>query len=58
MDYLEYYPRTDGGTNGIFQEIEVWTQVAGEKDFRLTTSANFNGSTLIERIEFPHTQKI
>lgn len=57
VDYLEYHPRTDGGTNGIFQEVEVWTQAAGEKDFCLKTNANLNGSTLMERIEFPHTQK-
>lgn len=57
LDYLEYYPRTDGGINGIFQKVEVWTQVAGEKEFHLITSADFKGSTMMERIEFPHTQK-
>lgn len=57
LDYLEYYPRTDGGINGIFQKVEVWTQVIGEKEFHLITSADFKGSTMMERIEFPHTQK-
>lgn len=56
LDYLEYYPRMDGGTNGIFKEFEVWMQAAGEEDFRLITSANFKGSSLMKRVDFPVTQ--
>lgn len=56
MDYIEYYPRTDGGTNGIFQEIEIWLQTEGEETFRLIKSTDLKGSILMERIDLPHTQ--
>ncbi len=56
VDYLEYYPRTDGGTNGIFENLEVWTQTAGEKIFRLIKSVNWKGSTFKKRIDFPQAQ--
>lgn len=57
LDYLEYYPRTDGGSNGLFCEVDILVQTAGKNTFHLIKSVNLEGSTLMNRIDFPNTQK-
>lgn len=57
MDYLVYYPRTDGGTNGYFKEVDI--EVLHNANSRQTDewefvmSCQFNGSTSARRVDFP-----
>ena len=57
IDYLEYYPRMDGSSNGFFKEVDVLVQTAGQKTFRLIKNTNFEENDLIKRIDFPKTEK-
>lgn len=57
LNYLEYHPRTDGGTNGLFREVDILVQTAGKETFKLIKSADFRESRLTKRIDFPNTQK-
>ncbi|MDR1865264.1 MAG: carbohydrate-binding protein, partial [Bacteroidales bacterium] len=43
LDYLVYYPRSDGGSNGNFMEIEVWVSTAAKPEFVRTGKYNFEG---------------
>lgn len=57
VDYLVYYPRTDGGINGIFENIDILIQTEGKKDFKFLMNVDFKGQRDIKRIDFPKTQK-
>ena len=35
IDYLEYVPRQDGGSNGWVSEAEIYVMAEGDSDFRL-----------------------
>lgn len=56
VDYLEYYPRLDGGVNGLFKEVDILVQTAGNQDYRLLKSVDFKGRALMTRVDFPETQ--
>ncbi len=57
MDYFVYYPRTDGGTNGIFKEVDIEVKnnanTRGTDEWEFVMSYNFNGSTSARRVDFP-----
>lgn len=51
IDYLVYYPRSDGGQNGIFKELELW--VSGKDDvFKKIGDYDFEGKSQPNKIEF------
>ncbi|QIU93294.1 M60 family metallopeptidase [Bacteroides faecium] len=60
MDYLLYYPRADGGTNGVFKEVEVKVlsnaNARGVEEWQIVATKNLNGSTSASRIDFPVSQ--
>lgn len=59
MDYLVYYPRSDGGTNGNFKEVDI--EVLHNANSRQTEeweyvmTYDFNGSTSARRVDFPQS---
>lgn len=59
MDYLVYYPRNDGGTNGNFKEVDI--EVLHNANSRQTEeweyvmTYDFNGSTSARRVDFPQS---
>ena len=56
MDYMQYYPRTDGSNNGPFGEIEIW--VAGEDlNYRSVGTFDFKKSKQPSRAVFAEPQE-
>ena len=59
MDYLVYYPRTDGGTNGNLKEVDIEVKTnantRGSDEWEFVMSYNFNGSTSARRVDFPQS---
>ncbi|MDR1631534.1 MAG: M60 family metallopeptidase [Dysgonamonadaceae bacterium] len=43
IDYFTYHPRSDGGSNGNFVEIEVWASTASQPKFVKVGEYNFEG---------------
>lgn len=52
MDYLIYYPRTDGW-NGPFKEVEIWTKTKENPTYALFGTFDFKGSSLATKVDFP-----
>lgn len=52
MDYLIYQPRTDGGTNGNFQEFDLYIATADNTELKLYGTYNFQGSSAASSISF------
>lgn len=52
MDYLIYNPRTDGGSNGNFQEFDLYVATAAEPTLKLYGTYNFQGSSAASIINF------
>lgn len=52
MDYLVYNPRSDGGTNGNFGELELWVATAADPEPVLYGNYDFNGSGSASVIAF------
>ena len=55
LDYVEYYPRVDGGINGIFRSADILIQTTGDDKFRLIKNVDFEESATMKRIDFPET---
>jgi hypothetical protein len=53
LDYLIYYPRSDGGSNGNFMEIEVWTSTVSKPEFVRIGKYGFEGKGVPSKINFP-----
>ena len=54
IDYIVYYPRTNGGRNGIFMEFELWVcEGDGQTDFIKIGEYDFKGVTTPSEIFFP-----
>lgn len=60
MDYLVYYPRTDGGANGRFKEVEIRVRsnanTYGTDEWTTVIKKNLGGSSSAARIDFPVAQ--
>lgn len=60
MDYLVYYPRTDGGANGRFKEVEIRVRsnanTYGTDEWTTVIKKNLGGSSSAARIDFPVSQ--
>lgn len=52
IDYLVYYPRSDGGTNGNFKEFELWVKTTEEGDFRKAGDYDLDGNSQPALIRF------
>lgn len=52
MDYLVYNPRTDGGVNGNFQELELYVSTAEKPEPELYGIYDFQGSSVASIINF------
>jgi hypothetical protein len=57
LDYIVYYPRTDMGNNGNFEEIEVWVSTASNPEFVKKGVYNFYGKSSPSGIHFPENIK-
>jgi hypothetical protein len=54
MDYLIYYPRTDGNGNGLFKVVELWITTASQPSYKYG-EYDFNGSSSSTRVDFAAT---
>ncbi len=52
MDYLVYHPRTDGGVNGNFRELELYVATAEEPEPKFYGTYDFQGSSVASTISF------
>ena len=59
MDYLVYYPRSDGGTNGNFKEVDIEVLHNANRrqteEWEYVMTYDFNGSTSARRVDFPQS---
>ncbi len=55
INYLIYYPRTDGGINGRFKETEIWVKTLANPTFVKIMDYNFNGVSSPTRVTFNKT---
>lgn len=55
IDYFIYYPRTDGGTNGRFKDIEVWVSTEAVPDFQKLGDYDLQESSAASKIAFAST---
>lgn len=55
IDYMVYYPRNDGGSNGFFKEVEIWARCGEETDFRKLMDKDFEGLGSATAVSFPET---
>jgi hypothetical protein len=53
LDYFIYYPRSDGGSNGNFMEMEVWVSTASKPEFVRIGKYDFEGKGSPSKINFP-----
>ncbi|MDR1120605.1 MAG: M60 family metallopeptidase [Dysgonamonadaceae bacterium] len=51
LDYMVYNPRSDGGMNGNFREVELWIQSNGEQSYKYG-DFDFLGKSTPSRIDF------
>ena len=56
LDGVDCYPRTDGGQNGLFREVEVWLQSRNDTAFHYLQTADLGGLPQVGRIAFAQTQ--
>lgn len=53
VDYLIYYPRSDGGVNGIFGEVEIQVSTEETPNFTTVMTKDFGFSTSPTLVTFP-----
>jgi hypothetical protein len=52
IDYLLYHPRKDGGVNGFFLEVEVWTKIRSQVNYEKYSDMVFPATSTSKRILF------
>lgn len=52
IDYLRYVPRSNGGSNGNFNEVEIYVKCAGDSDYKLAYSGSWGGKSASRDVEF------
>lgn len=52
IDLLRYVPRQSGGSNGVFRQVEVWMKLAGDSDYRLFRTYEWDESISTRLIDF------
>jgi hypothetical protein len=52
LDYMVYYPRQDGGSNGNFKAVKVYARTGTETTFLHLSDRDFNGSATPSTIAF------
>jgi len=57
IDYINYCPRINGGSNGNFGEVEVYVKTAGDEDFKLYNKYDWKKSSSIRTINFENGLK-
>lgn len=57
IDYLVYHPRTDGGSNGNFKEVEIWAATESEPVLKKLVEHDFKGSGSASKIKFQQSLK-
>jgi hypothetical protein len=55
MDYLVYYPRTDGSKNGLFKEFDLYVATVANPTLTKYDSYDFKGNSEAVRIDFSST---
>jgi hypothetical protein len=55
LDYLVYYPRADGGSNGVFGELDVYYTTTTVTTAIKLGEYDFGGSNSASAIRFPNT---
>ncbi|MDR3365443.1 MAG: M60 family metallopeptidase [Prevotellaceae bacterium] len=59
LDYLLYYPRSGGNTNGIFKEVELQVKYKESASFEKLKDVDFKGSGNVTRVNFePALEKV
>lgn len=57
MDYLVYYPRSDGGKNGNFKEVDIEVlssaNTRGVAEWEYVMTYDFGGSSAARKVSFP-----
>lgn len=57
IDYLRYVPRSSGGTNGNFNEVEISVKCAGDADFRKVYTGSWGGKAVSRDVTFDEPLK-
>lgn len=57
IDYLRYYPRTSGGTNGNFNEVEILVKCEGDAEFRSVYTGKWGGKSIMREVAFDEPLK-
>jgi hypothetical protein len=52
VDYLVYYPRTDGGVNGHFKEVDILYSLTGNEPFTPLKTCDFGGLASPSMVSF------
>lgn len=52
IDYVRYVPRSSGGTNGNFDEVEIYVKCAGDADFRKVYTGSWGGNAVSRDVTF------
>ncbi|MDR0765954.1 MAG: M60 family metallopeptidase [Odoribacteraceae bacterium] len=52
LDYLVYYPRQDGGSNGNFKTLKIHAKTAGSSAYTLLGDHDFGGTSSPTRVVF------
>lgn len=52
IDYLRYVPRTSGGSNGNFNEVEIYVKCAGDTDYKQVYKGSWGGKSSSRDVSF------
>lgn len=52
IDYLRYVPRSSGGSNGNFDDVEIYVKCEGDADFRKVYTGSWGGSSVARDVTF------
>lgn len=52
IDYLRYVPRSSGGSNGNFNEVEIYAKCAGESDYKQVYKGSWGGQGTSRDVSF------
>lgn len=52
IDYLRYVPRSSGGSNGNFDDVEIYVKCEGDADFRKVYTGSWGGNSVARDVTF------
>lgn len=52
IDYLRYVPRTSGGSNGNFKEVEIYVKCQGDTEYKKAYTGDWGGKGVAKDVAF------